>query len=243
MKTRLDKLMAERALAPSREKAAALIMAGCVFIGEKKADKPGQMAAEDAEIIIKGEDHPYVSRGGVKLAHALKEFHINANGKICMDVGASTGGFADCLLQKGAARVYAIDVGYGQLAWKIANNRRAIVIERTNIRKLAREQIPEEIELAVIDVSFISLALVLSAVQPFLKRGADIVALVKPQFEVGRKLVGKGGIVRDESLHKLAIEKIRNAGLKLGWKMNGVAESPILGAKGNKEFLMWFAEK
>lgn len=232
--------MADRGIAPSQKEAARLIMAGCVSAGGAKAEKPGQACAADARIEIREKEHPYASRGGVKLARALKEFQINVSGKICMDVGASTGGFTDCLLQNGAARVYAIDVGYGLLAWKVATDSRVIVIERTNIRKLARDKIPEDIEIAVIDVSFISLASVLPATNPFLKNGAEIIALVKPQFEVARELVGRGGIVRDESSRNLAAEKIRDAGLKLGWKMIAVTESPILGAKGNKEFLMYF---
>lgn len=239
-KIRADRLLVELKLVPSREKAQALIMAGLVFTGEVKVSKPGQLFALNAYLTVKGTDHPYVSRGGVKLAHALEFFSIDVAGKRCMDVGASTGGFTDCLLQKGAARVYAIDVGYGQLAWKIANDERVVVIERTNIRKAGHDLVPDTIDIAVIDVSFISLATALPVVDLFLSPGSLVVALVKPQFEVGRELVGKGGIVRDPESHKLAVEKVRTAGEMLSWKFGGLVESPILGAKGNKEFLICF---
>ena len=192
------------------------------------------------KIVIKGEDHPYVSRGGVKLSHALNEFKLNVEGLVCMDVGASTGGFTDCLLQRGASRVYAVDVGYGQLAWKLMEDKRVVVIERTNIRSLAYDKVPDAIDLSVLDVSFISLAVVLPVVKIFLKDKASIVALVKPQFEVNREFVGKGGVVRNKEYHDMAIEKVKKAGLQIGWNCHGVVESPILGAKGNREFLIHF---
>lgn len=239
-KIRADRLLFERGLAPTLPKAKGLIMAGCVFSNEAKIAKPGELIDPNSKLIIKGEDHPYVSRGGVKLAHALNTFSINVAGRTCMDVGASTGGFTDCLLKNGAGRVYAIDVGYGQLAWGVANDKRVIVMDRTNIRKLSRENIPETIDIAVIDVSFISLSLVLSCVDGFLAKGASVVALVKPQFEVERGLVGRGGIVRDLESHTLAVEKIKSAGHALGFSHEGTTDSPILGAKGNKEFLIYF---
>lgn len=242
-KVRIDKLLLERGLAASRQKACALIMAGCVLIGDTVASKPGQMIDRFSEIRLRGSDHPYVGRGGVKLAHALDFFGVNVCGKICMDVGASTGGFTDCLLKRGSKRVYAIDVGYGQLAWKIASDERVVVVERTNIRKLSPEKIPEKIEIAVADVSFISLAIVLPAVDLFLADEAYVIALVKPQFEVGRELVGKGGIVKDAASHELAVEQVRQAGKKLEWIFEGVVESPITGAKGNKEFLIHFRRR
>ena len=239
-KVRVDRLLVERGLAPTREKAQALVMAGCVFAGQTKAAKSGQLFAADTPLEVRGEDHPYVGRGGVKLAGALDRFAVDPRDRICMDVGASTGGFTDCLLRRGARRVYAVDVGYGQLAWAIATDPRVVVIERTNIRTLAPERIPDAVALAVIDVSFISLAIVLPAVAPFLARGADVVALIKPQFEVGRELVGKGGIVRDPASHELAVARVREAGGALGWVACGVVDSPILGAKGNREFLIHF---
>jgi 23S rRNA (cytidine1920-2'-O)/16S rRNA (cytidine1409-2'-O)-methyltransferase len=239
-KIRIDSLLVERGLVHSRTKAAALIMAGCVLADDVPVEKPSQRVPEDTELRIKGEDHPYVSRGGVKLAKALEVFDCDVAGRICMDVGASTGGFTDCLLKAGAARVYAIDVGYGQLAASISSDKRVVVMDRTNIRKLERSDIPEEVDLAVIDVSFISLRSVLPKVNEFLADGADLIALIKPQFEVGRELVGKGGIVKDPAAHELATNKVKEVGASLGLSCQGVVESPILGAKGNKEFLIHF---
>jgi 23S rRNA (cytidine1920-2'-O)/16S rRNA (cytidine1409-2'-O)-methyltransferase len=239
-KERIDKLLVERGLAPTRQKAQALIMAGCVLVDDVPALKPGQQVQPDAKVRVRGEDHPFVSRGGVKLAAALEEFGVDAAGKVCMDVGSSTGGFTDCLLKAGASRVYAIDVGYGQMDPAITRDERVIVMDRQNIRSLEEGKIAEAIELAVIDVSFISLTLVLPAVDLFLKEGASVVALIKPQFEVGRDLVGKGGIVKEPDSHDLAISKVRSSGERLGWKCAAVIESPILGAKGNKEFLIHF---
>jgi len=239
-KNRIDKLLFERGLAPSRERAQALVMAGCVLVNETPAAKPGQLVDPEAAIRIRGEDHPYVGRGGVKLAAALEAFGVDAKGKICMDVGASTGGFTDCLLKHGAARVYAIDVGYGQLAHAIATDPRVVVLERQNIRTIDPALIPEPIAIAAIDVSFISLELVFPHVDRLLAPDASVIALVKPQFEVGRELVGKGGIVRDPASHELAVAKVRAAGEAQGWRCAGVIESPILGAKGNREFLIHF---
>ncbi|MFH1831067.1 MAG: TlyA family RNA methyltransferase [Pseudomonadota bacterium] len=239
-KIRIDTLLVEKKLVPSRQKAQALIMAGCVLVDEVPVEKPGQRVFEDAMIRIKGEDHPYVSRGGVKLARALEEFGCEVAGRTCMDVGASTGGFTDCLLKAGAARVYAIDVGYGQLASKVAKDERVVVMDRINIRKLERRDIADDVDLAVIDVSFISLKLVLPKVNEFLAKRADIIALIKPQFEVGRDRVGKGGIVRDAASHEIAINNVIEAGHALGLGDQGVIESPIKGAKGNKEFLIHF---
>lgn len=243
IKVRIDRLLVEKGLAPTCEKAQALIMAGCVLVNETPVTKPGYAVAADAVIRVRGDDHPYVSRGGVKLAAALDSFSINPSNKICMDVGASTGGFTDCLLKRGASKIYAVDVGYGLLAHEITKDPRVIVIERTNIRKLKREKISELIELAVIDVSFISLATVLPAVDKFLADSAQIVALIKPQFEVGRELVGKGGIVRDHASHELAVKRVKDAGIALGWFCEWLIESPILGTKGNKEFLIHFIKK
>lgn len=238
-KVSINKLIVEKELVSSRQKAMALIMAGCVFVGNRRILKSGELFNPDVEITIKGKDHPYVSRGGVKLAHALDEFKLDVNGMICMDVGASTGGFTDCLLRRGALRVYAVDVGYGQLAWKLVEDKRVVVIERTNVRTMEKGRIPKLVDLAVIDVSFISLSAVFSAVNDFLENGALIVALIKPQFEIEKGLVGKGGIVRNKNYHEAAIEKVRTAAVQMGWSCNGIVESPILGAKGNREFLIY----
>jgi len=241
-RVRIDRAMVDAGLAPTRQKAQALVMAGCVFSGGARIDKPGQQVDPALEIEVRGEDHPFVSRGGLKLDRAMREFAVDPEGALCMDVGASTGGFTDCLLKRGARRVYAIDVGYGQLAQRLAEDERVVVIDRTNIRKLGRGLIPDSIAIAVIDVSFISLSIVLPSVDPFLSPRASIVALIKPQFEVGRELVGKGGIVKDPASHQLAIEKVKSAGLSLGWIFKGLCDSPILGAKGNREFLIHFVK-
>lgn len=241
-KERIDKLLVEQGLAPTRQKAQALVMAGCVLANDEPVTKPGQQVAPDARIRVRGEDHPYVGRGGVKLAAALKVFKVDVAGKICMDVGASTGGFTDCLLKGGASRIYAIDVGYGQLDQKLARDERVVVLDRQNIRSLKKGKVAEAIELAVVDVSFISLALVLPAIDLFLKAGAHVIALVKPQFEVGRELVGKGGIVKDSGSHELAISRVKASGEGLGWSFHGSIASPITGAKGNQEFLLHFSK-
>ncbi len=237
-KLRLDKLMLERGLAPSREKAQALIMAGQVVVGDHAAEKAGQQVLPDVELRIKGEALPYVSRGGLKLEKGLDAFAITTEGRIAIDVGASTGGFTDCLLQRGAARVYAVDVGYGQLAWKLREDPRVVVLEKTNIRHLQPEHLDPLPDLAVIDASFISLNLVLPPTLALLRRPAEVVALVKPQFEVGKGAVGKGGIVRDPRLHDEVLRKMEALAADLGAELLGICDSPITGADGNREFLM-----
>jgi 23S rRNA (cytidine1920-2'-O)/16S rRNA (cytidine1409-2'-O)-methyltransferase len=241
-KERIDKLLVERGLAPTKEKAAALVMAGCVLVGDAPVEKPGQQVSLEAELRLRGEDLPFVGRGGLKLAKALETFDVHVAGKICMDVGASTGGFTDCLLQAGASRIYAIDVGYGQLDQRLARDERVTVLDRQNIRSLKKGKVAEAIEVAVVDVSFISLTLVLPAIDLFLKQGARVIALVKPQFEVDRDQVGKGGIVKDSGAHDLAIARVKASGEGLGWTFHAVNESPITGAKGNREFLILFSK-
>jgi len=237
-KERLDKLLVDLGLVQSRERARALILAGQVVVNEHTVDKPGTQVANDAVLRLKGEDIPYVSRGGLKLAQGLDSFALDVSGRKAIDVGASTGGFTDCLLQRGAALVIAVDVGYGQLAWKLRTDERVLNLERTNIRQLQPEQLPERPDLAVIDASFISLELVLPATLPLLAAAADIVALIKPQFEVGKAGVGKGGVVRSSEQQQRVVEKIRELAVRLGCSVAGVTESPILGPKGNREFLI-----
>ncbi|OGT96959.1 MAG: hemolysin [Geobacteraceae bacterium GWB2_52_12] len=237
-KQRLDKLMAERGLTPSREKAQALIMAGQVVVGDHAVHKAGQQVAVDAEIRIKGEVLPYVSRGGLKLRKALETFGVDVTGLVALDVGASTGGFTDCLLQNGAVRVFAVDVGYGQLAWKLQQDSRVVSMEKTNIRNLMPADLAEQPDLAVIDASFISLTKVLPATIRLIKPGGRIIALIKPQFEVGRGEVGKGGIVRDPATHEKVVEGIQHSAREMGLVVSGVCESPITGADGNREFLI-----
>jgi 23S rRNA (cytidine1920-2'-O)/16S rRNA (cytidine1409-2'-O)-methyltransferase len=237
---RLDQLLVERGLAPSREKARALVLAGLVVVEEHRAAKPGQGVDPAASIRLKGRYSPYVSRGGMKLAAALDAFRIEPSGKICVDVGASTGGFTDCLLQRGARRVYAVDVGYGQLAWKLREDARVVSLERCNIRNLGREVIPEAPDLVVADASFISLRLVLPKLRELLGETGEAVVLVKPQFEVGRGQVGKGGVVRDAALRRRAVESVTEAACALGFEPAGVIESPVPGAKkGNVEYLLY----
>jgi len=237
-KQRLDKLLVERGLAPSREKAQALIMAGQVVVGDHVVDKAGQQVACDADIRIKGEVLPYVGRGGLKLRKALDEFGVDVSGVVALDVGASTGGFTDCLLQAGASKVFAVDVGHNQLAWKLRQDPRVISLEKTNIRYLLPEQLDGVPDLAVIDASFISLSKVLPATVTLVRPGAAIIALIKPQFEVGKAEVGKGGIVRDPLAHEKAIEGVRQVAAELGLSVAGLCDSPILGADGNREFLI-----
>lgn len=238
MKKRLDQLLVERGLAESRAKAQAAIMAGLVFSGDKRLDKPGTPVAEDIAIEVKGQPHPWVSRGGVKLAHALDEFAIDVAGKTAIDVGASTGGFTDVLLSKGTAKVFAVDVGQGQLAWKLRTNPRVVVMEKTNARHLTRADIPDGIDLVVCDASFISLETVLPAALALAQPGAVLVALIKPQFEVGKARVGKGGVVREPELHQEVRARIASWLPTQGWTVFGEGESPILGPEGNREFLI-----
>ena len=236
---RADAALVERGLAESRAKAQALIMAGLVYSDTARIDKPGQAVAADKPLSVKGQDHPWVSRGGVKLAHALDAFAIDPAGRICLDVGASTGGFTDVLLTRGAAKVYAVDVGHGQLAWKLRQDDRVVVLERTNARRLTAQEIPDPIGLIVCDASFIGLQTVLPAALALARPGAALVALIKPQFEVGPERVGKGGVVRDPALHEEVCQRIRAwLGAQPGWRVLGVSESPILGPEGNKEFLI-----
>jgi 23S rRNA (cytidine1920-2'-O)/16S rRNA (cytidine1409-2'-O)-methyltransferase len=237
-KKRLDLIMVEKGLAQSRERAKSLIMAGRVLVNHQPSDKPGMPISETDEILLKGEDIPYVSRGGLKLEAALQAFDIHVQGLICLDAGASTGGFTDCLLQHGASRVFAVDVGYGQLAWKLRQDPRVIAIERTNIRYISAEIIPVPVDLVVIDVSFISLRIVVPAVLKFMKKGARILALIKPQFEVGKGKVGKGGVVRDAALHDEVIRSLKEFFIETGLLCESVIPSPILGPKGNKEFII-----
>lgn len=238
-KVRVDQLLVDRGLAESRTKAQALIMAGQVLAGTRRLAKPGETVLADQALTVKGQDHPWVSRGGLKLDKGLTEFAIDPAGLVCLDVGASTGGFTDVLLTRGAKRVYAVDVGHGQLAWKLRNDERVIVLERANARHLTAEEIPEPIDLIVCDASFIGLAKVLERPLTFAVLGARLVALIKPQFEVGKDRVGKGGVVRDPALHEEVCDSMRRwlDGLP-GWSVLGVVDSPIRGPEGNREFLI-----
>lgn len=239
-KERLDKLLIARGLADTRAKAQALILAGQVFSAQQRLDKPGMLLPVDAEITLK-ETMPYVSRGGLKLAAALDHFQVEVAGFICLDVGASTGGFTDCLLQRGAAKVVALDVGHGQLAWKLRQDPRVEVREHVNARFLQPEDFQDRFDLAVCDVSFISLRLILPVLPPLLKSSAQVITLIKPQFEVGREEVGKGGIVRDEAAQLRVVNEITEFAATLGLQARGVIDSPILGQDGNREFLACFA--
>jgi 23S rRNA (cytidine1920-2'-O)/16S rRNA (cytidine1409-2'-O)-methyltransferase len=243
-KTRLDLLLVERNLAPSRERARAYILAGRVLVNEQKVDKPGTTVAGDAAVRLLGDDMPFVSRGGLKLAAALEHWKISVKGRACLDVGASTGGFSDCLLQHGAAHVTAVDTGFGQIAMKLRNDPRMRLMERTNARlldagALAANKGEQELTLLVMDVSFISATLLLEPVLEAAPALAEAVVLVKPQFEAGREHVGKGGIVRDSHAHQLAVAKVADCLRGLGWKIGGTMDSPITGAEGNKEFLLY----
>lgn len=236
-KIRLDQLLLEQGYETSRERAKALVMSGEVFLNGRRADKPGLQVTRDAEPEVRGKALPYVSRGGLKLEKALKVFTVDPAGKTCIDCGASTGGFTDVLLQNGAEKVYAVDVGYGQLAWKLRQDPRVVNIERCNLRYLTEEQIPEMLDLAVMDVSFISIRLILPCVRPFLRENADFICLIKPQFEAGREQVGKKGIVRDPSVHAGVIRLCLDAAVRDGYSVAGLDYSPIRGADGNIEFL------
>ena len=231
--------MVEKGLAKSRQRAQALIIGGKVLVNNQLADKSGALVLSDDRIVIKGADMPYVSRGGLKLEAALIKNSITVNGRICLDVGASTGGFTDCLLQNGASTVFAVDVGYGQLAWKLRQDPRVVVIERTNIRHMPPQVITRPIDLVTIDVSFISLKIVVPTITHLLKKDADILALIKPQFEVGKGKVGKGGVVRDTALHSEVIGDLKTFFTEKGLICNSVIPSPVLGPKGNQEFIIW----
>lgn len=238
-KQRLDILLVDRGLAESRTQAQALIRAGQVYNEHSRLDKPGHLYPPDTHLIVKGQTHPWVSRGGLKLEKGLETFHINPTGKIALDVGASTGGFTDVLLHHGATKVYAVDVGHGQLAWKLRNDERVVVLEKTNARHLSCEQIPEAPDIIVCDASFISLKTVLPATLELAADGAILVALIKPQFEAGREQVGKGGVVRDPAIHAAVCEEIKNWLENLpDWEVLGITESPITGPEGNHEFLI-----
>jgi 23S rRNA (cytidine1920-2'-O)/16S rRNA (cytidine1409-2'-O)-methyltransferase len=237
MKVRLDKLLLEKKLSASRQKAQALIAAGQVLVNDKVADKAGTMVEDSVDVKVK-DTCPYVSRGGYKLEAGLEFFNIDPTDLICLDIGASTGGFTDCLLKNGAAKVYAVDVGYGQLAWKLRQDQRVVVMERTNARNLTTEDFNDLIDLAVIDASFISLKILIPPLLPLFRKKIAIVALIKPQFEVGRGKVGKGGVVRDPALHEEVVTEIIDFCKTLKLQSCGVIQSPLLGPKGNKEFLI-----
>jgi 23S rRNA (cytidine1920-2'-O)/16S rRNA (cytidine1409-2'-O)-methyltransferase len=237
-KKRLDQLLVERGLVESRARAQAVILAGLVFSGEKRLDKPGTALAEDVAVELRGQPHPWVSRGGVKLDHALAHFGLDPAGAVAVDVGASTGGFTDVLLTRGAAKVYAVDVGHGQLAWKLRTDPRVVVLERTNARRLTAAEITDAPGFVVCDASFIGLEAVLPAVLALARTGATLVALIKPQFEVGPARVGKGGVVRDPALHQEVCTRIAAWLPGQGWDVLGIEPSPILGPEGNREFLV-----
>jgi 23S rRNA (cytidine1920-2'-O)/16S rRNA (cytidine1409-2'-O)-methyltransferase len=237
-KVRADQLLVSRGLAESRTRAQALIMAGAVFTAERKIAKAGDMLAHDAPLEVRGKDHPWVSRGGIKLDHALTHFSFDATGAVALDVGSSTGGFTDVLLSRGAAKVYAVDVGTNQLAWKLRQDPRVIVHEQTNARSLDRSIIPEPVHIVVCDASFIGLAKVLEAPLKLAKPGAKLVALIKPQFEAGREEVGKGGVVRDSAVHERVCAEAKAWIESQGWIVLGITPSPITGPEGNVEFLL-----
>ena len=237
-KIRLDNFLVNKGLVDSREKGRALILAGKILVNEVKIDKAGKLIDQNA-IVKVTERIPYVSRGGVKLEAALNWFHIDVKGKVAMDIGASTGGFTDCLLQHGVEKVFAVDVGYGQFAWKLRKDKRVVLLEKTNIRYLEKDTFANSIDIATIDVSFISLLKVIPKVQEFLNLEGVIIALIKPQFEVDRKDVGKGGVVRDENKRQEVIDRIIKKVRHLGFEVKGVMQSPLLGPKGNREFFIY----
>ena len=236
-KIRLDQYLCQNGLVQSRERAKALIMSGIVFVNEQKVDKAGEMIAPDAKVEVRGHDIGYVSRGGLKLEKAMQVFPMRPDGKVCMDIGASTGGFTDCMLQNGATKVYAVDVGYGQLNWKLRSDERVVCMERTNARYLDRDQIPDELDFASIDVSFISLKLILPAVHRVLKAGGHVACLIKPQFEAGREKVGKKGVVRDPDVHLEVLENFLDHAKDSGFTVLDITFSPIRGPEGNIEYL------
>ena len=239
IKVRLDRLLVDRGIAPTRERARALILSGIVMVGEERVDKAGALLPFDAEIRLKGEDHPYVSRGGVKLKGALDAFGIDVAGLVALDVGASTGGFTDCLLRAGARKVYAVDVGYGQFAWKLRTDERIVLFEKTNIRFFDGRGITDPIDIATVDASFISLKLVLPRVVSLIGEKASILALIKPQFEVGKGEVGKRGVVRDPAAHERVIEDTTAFSRGLQLEVLGICESPLQGPAGNREFFIY----
>jgi 23S rRNA (cytidine1920-2'-O)/16S rRNA (cytidine1409-2'-O)-methyltransferase len=237
-KFRADQLLVTRGLAESRTRGQALIMAGAVFSGERKVAKAGEMLAEDAPLEVRGKDHPWVSRGGIKLDHGLTHFGFDVAGAVALDVGSSTGGFTDVLLSRGAAKVYAVDVGTNQLAWKLRQDPRVVVLEQTNARHLTVVQVPEPVDIVVCDASFIGLAKVLEAPLKLTKPGAKLIALIKPQFEAGRAEVGKGGVVRDPAVHQRVCAEAAEWVRSQGWEVLGITPSPITGPEGNVEFLL-----
>ena len=237
IKKRLDVLLVEQGYADTRSKAQAIIMSGQVYIGEQKVDKPGMSFEESVQLDVRGAACPYVSRGGLKLEKALRDFGVNPIGYVCSDSGASTGGFTDCLLQQGAKKVFAIDVGYGQLDWKIRSDPRVVVMERTNVRYVTPEQLGEPLDLSVIDVSFISLKIVLPVIKTFLKPTGQVLCLIKPQFEAGKEKVGKKGVVRDPDVHKEVLDNFVLLTKEQGFHILGLTFSPVKGPEGNIEFL------
>lgn len=242
MKTRLDVYLTEHGFAQSRERAKSIIMSGHVFVNNQRSDKAGDIVPEGALVEVRGGELKYVSRGGLKLEKAVSEFSLDLKDKICMDVGASTGGFTDCMLQNGASKVYSVDVGYGQLAWKLRSDKRVINMERTNIRYVTDEQVPDKLDFASIDVAFISLKLVLPVVKSLLSDSGTGVALIKPQFEAGREKVGKKGVVRDPAVHAEVIQNVLDFTRELELKISAVTFSPIRGPEGNIEYLMYFSK-
>ncbi len=240
MKQRLDLMLVEQHLAPSREKAKAVIMAGLVYVNGQKEDKPGSTFPEEAKVEVRGQTNPYVSRGGLKLEKALQTFDVSVEGKVCTDVGASTGGFTDCMLQYGARKVYAIDVGKGQLDWKLRQDPRVVCMEKTNIRYVKPSDIGEPVEFSSVDVSFISLTKVLKPIREYLQDVGEVVALIKPEFEAGREKVGKKGVVRDPQTHQEVIKKIADFASKTGFASEDLTFSPIKGPEGNIEYLYYF---
>lgn len=238
IKKRLDVLLVERGFAETRTKAQAVIMSGLVYVAGQKADKPGMSFEENCEIEVRGATCPYVSRGGLKLEKALRDFGVDPNGYVCSDSGASTGGFTDCLLQQGASKVFAIDVGYGQLDWKIRSDPRVVVMERTNVRYVTPEQLGEPLDLSVVDVSFISLRIVLPVIKTFLKENqGQVLCLIKPQFEAGKEKVGKKGVVREPAVHKEVLDDFVALTKEIGFRILGLTFSPVKGPEGNIEFL------
>lgn len=237
-KSRLDITIVEKGFVKSRQRAKAVIMAGKVLVDDYPVDKPGALIKNDAQIIVKIDDNPFVSRGGLKLEKALKSIPVSVKNLTCLDIGASTGGFTDCLLQNGAAKVYAVDVGYGQLDWSLRQNSRVVVIERTNIRYMSYEKISEKVDIVVADTSFISLKIVIPSAEKFMRHNTKVLALIKPQFEAGKKNVGKGGVVKDSKIREQVIQDLESFFKERGYMVNQVIPSPILGPKGNREYII-----